>query len=160
MPTTKPTARSRKRAGAKKAVPAAPGARKVVTRARRLPSRASVTKPAPRVFEAGSGNVFFDMGLPDAEERLAKAELARILRAIVRDRIEGRGWTQAHAARELGIAAADMSNLMRGKLTGFSQERLEHFLTRLDMEVRIQVAPRPSWKDQAEITVERVKTLA
>ncbi len=107
-------------------------------------------------FHRGSGNVFADMGGPDADERLAKAELARIVRRVIRGRIEEEDWTQARAAKALGIAAGDMSNLMRGKLTGFSQERLEHFLLRLDMEVRIQVAPRPAAKRHAEITVEQV----
>ncbi|MDQ2665586.1 MAG: helix-turn-helix domain-containing protein [Gemmatimonadota bacterium] len=62
----------------------------------------------------------------------------------------------SYPSKALGIAAGDMSNLMRGKLTGFSQERLEHFLLRLDMEVRIQIAPRPAAKRRAEITVEQV----
>jgi len=121
--------------------------------------RAAAAEPEPITFEAGSGNVFADMGLPDAEDRLAKAELARIVRGIVRDR-KAEGWTQARAAKVLGIAAPDMSDLMRGKLARFSQERLEQFLTRLDMEVRIQVGPRPPWKERAEITVERVAAFA
>lgn len=45
---------------------------------------------------------------------------------------------------------------MRGKLSRFSMERLERFLNALDMEIRIQVGPRPSWKDHAGITVELV----
>ena len=159
MATTKPASRA-KSATAKKPAPAKSGGRKAGARAGTTGSRSTAAEREPVTFESGSGNVFLDMGLPDAEERLAKAELARIVRGIVRDRMQGRGWTQAKAARALGIAPPDMSNLMRGKLTGFSQERLEHFLTRLDMEVRIQVAPRPAWKDQAEITVERVEAFA
>ena len=106
-------------------------------------------------FETGSGNVFADIGAPDAEDRLAKAELARIIRGIVRDR-KAEGWTQARAAAALRIAAPDMSDLMRGKLARFSQERLTLLLTRLGMDVRIQVGPRPEGTEQAEITVQRV----
>ncbi len=99
-----------------------------------------------------SGNVFEDMGMPDAAERLAKAELARVIRASVRER----GWTQARAAQELGIQQPDVSDLMRGRLSRFSRARLERFLNALDMEIRIQVGPRPAWKEHAGLTVEVV----
>lgn len=126
--------------------------------------RPSAKRAAPDgetiTFESSTGNVFADMGAPDAEERLAKAELARIVRGVVRERQVAEGWTQARAARALGIAPADMSNLLRGKLAGFSQERLGQFLTRLGMDVRIQVAPRPAEQGRAAITVERVAVFA
>ena len=80
--------------------------------------------PAVFAIEASSGNVFEDLGLPDASERLAKAELARVVRRI----ITRKQWTQRRAADELGIAAPDVSDLMRGKLARFSQERLERFV--------------------------------
>jgi predicted XRE-type DNA-binding protein len=63
-------------------------------------------------IEASSGNVFEDLGLPDAGERLAKAELVRVIRNIVKDK----KWTQRRAADVLGIAPPDVSDLMRGKL--------------------------------------------
>lgn len=103
-------------------------------------------------IEAGSGNVFEDLGLPDAGERLAKAELARVIRKLVKDK----NWTQRRAAEVLGIAPPDMSDLMRGKLARFSQERLERFLNSLGMDVHIQVGPRAAGKKQANVTVELV----
>ena len=103
-------------------------------------------------IEAGSGNVFKDLGLPDAGARLAKAELARVIRIIVKEK----DWTQRRAAAVLGIAPPDVSDLMRGKLARFSQERLERFLNSLDMDVHIRVAPRAAGKKQAGVTVERV----
>jgi predicted XRE-type DNA-binding protein len=99
-----------------------------------------------------SGNVFRDMGTRDAEERLAKAELARVIRRVIRER----GLTQTQAAEVLGIAQPDVSDLARGKLSRFSMERLERFLNALDLEVRIQIGPRPSGKKRAGITVEEV----
>lgn len=99
-----------------------------------------------------SGNVFEDMGMRDAEERLAKAELARVIRKTIRDR----KLTQVEAAEILGAAQPDVSDLVRGKLSRFSMERLERFLNALDMEIRIQVGPRPAGKDRAGITVEFV----
>jgi predicted XRE-type DNA-binding protein len=106
----------------------------------------------PNEVESSSGNVFEDLGLPEPAERLAKAELARVIRKIVADK----SWTQRRAAEVLGIAAPDMSDLMRGKLKRFSQERLERFLNALDMDVRIQVAPRRKGKKRASVTVELV----
>jgi predicted XRE-type DNA-binding protein len=111
------------------------------------------TKAAQRIaVESSSGNVFADVGLPQPAERLAKAELARVIRKVVHDR----GWTQARAAKAVGIAAPDMSDLMRGKLARFSQERLARFLNALDMDVRIRVGPRPTGKKRATVTVELV----
>ena len=103
-------------------------------------------------IEPSSGNVFEDLGLPHAPERLAKAELARVIRAIVGEK----GWTQRRAATALGIAPPDVSDLMRGKLRRFSQERLERFLNALDMDVHIQVGPRRPGKRRATVTVEVV----
>lgn len=104
------------------------------------------------VVEASSGNVFQDLGLPRAGERLAKAELARGIRRI----IKGKQWTQRRAAEVLAIAPPDVSDLMRGKLARFSQERLERFLNALDMDVEIRVRPRAVGKKQADVTVEFV----
>lgn len=101
-----------------------------------------------------SGNIFEDLGLPNPEERLAKAELARVIRNVIRER----GLTQAQAADVLGVKQPDVSDLTRGKLARFSMERLERFLNALDMEVRIQVGPRPAWKEQAGVTVELVSS--
>ena len=109
----------------------------------------------PIRIERSSGNVFDDLGLPDAVERLAKAELARVIRQIVQER----EWTQARAAGVLGIPPSDMSDLMRGKIARFSQERLERFLIALDMDIRIQIAPRGSRKRRATVTVELLGAL-
>lgn len=115
-----------------------------------MTARAKRAKEAERIeIEPGSGNVFEDLALPDASERLAKAELARIARKI----ITGRSWTQRQAAAALNIAAPDVSDLMRGKLARFSQERLARFLNALDMDICIQVRPRAPGKEQADITV-------
>lgn len=109
-------------------------------------------------FETGTGNVFADMGVPDADERLAKAELARIVRKLVRERtVKGR--TQGLVARALGIAAPDLSDLMRGKLTRFSRERLELLLVKLGMTVHIVICPPPT-NDRPAITVELVGSQA
>jgi predicted XRE-type DNA-binding protein len=101
-----------------------------------------------------SGNIFQDLDAREAEERLAKAELARVIRREIRER----GLTQVRAAEQLGITQPDVSDLMRGKLARFSMERLERFLNALDMEVRIQVGPKPKDKERAGISVELVSS--
>ena len=106
-------------------------------------------------FEVGSGNVYADLGLPDAEEMQAKADLAHLILNIVEDR----EWKQKRAASEIGIAESEMSDIMNGKLRRFSRERLEHYLTTLGMEIRIQVSPVSSQKKHGSISVHLVKTL-
>lgn len=101
-----------------------------------------------------TGNVFQDMGMRDAEERLAKAELAR----LVRREIAARGLTQVQAATLLGIQQPDVSDLTRGKLARFSLARLERLLNALDLEIRIQVGPKPPGKPRAGLTVEMVES--
>ncbi|HEU4556444.1 MAG TPA: XRE family transcriptional regulator [Longimicrobium sp.] len=67
-----------------------------------------------------------------------------------------RGLTQVQAADVLGVKQPDVSDLVRGKLARFSMERLERFLNALDMDVRIQVAPKPDGKARATVSVELV----
>jgi len=97
----------------------------------------------------GSGNVFADRGLPEPETRLAKAELARQLGMIIRDH----GWTQAAAAQKLGVDQSTVSKLLRGRLAGFSVERLMDWLTRLDRDVTIAVTPKEPAAPRARIVV-------
>jgi predicted XRE-type DNA-binding protein len=104
------------------------------------------------IVHESTRNVFADMGMADAEIRLAKAELARVLRKV----LEERRIDQGAASVLLGITGRDVADLTCGKLARFSMERLERFLNALDVEIRIQVGPRPAWKERAEITVEVV----
>jgi predicted XRE-type DNA-binding protein len=99
--------------------------------------------------EESSGNVFADIGLPNPEERLAKADLAiRIAEAI-----RARRLTQARAARMLGIDQPKISRLLRGQLSGFSAERLMHFLTLLGRDVEIVVKRTPRSRRQGRVRV-------
>jgi len=99
--------------------------------------------------ELSSGNVFADLGLPGAEELLAKAELARQIASIA----SHRHLTQAQTARILGTTQPKMSDLFAGKLAGFSLERLIRFLNALDRDVRIVVLPKPRNRDRATTSV-------
>ncbi|MBX9788082.1 MAG: helix-turn-helix domain-containing protein [Pirellulales bacterium] len=88
------------------------------------------------------GNVFADLDLPDADELLAKSELAlRIYRIIKRRRL-----TQATAGKLLGISQPKVSALLNGRLDGFSTDRLFRFLNKLGCDVKITVSPPRSKK--------------
>ncbi len=83
--------------------------------------------------EFGSGNVFADLGLPNAEERLAKSMMAHRIAELIADR----GLTQVQAAARLGIDQPKISSLLRG----FSTDRLMAFLNALDCDVIITIRP-------------------
>jgi len=85
--------------------------------------------------EQSSGNVFADLKLPNADEALAKAELARQISIV----IEKKGLSQTKAAKLLGIDQPKVSALLRGRLEGFSTDRLIRFLNALGREVEIVV---------------------
>src|SRR5689334_4945768 len=82
------------------------------------------------VVREGSGNVFADLQLPDSGEALAKAELATQIASAIADR----NLTQVRAAELLGVNQADVSDLVCGKLKGFSTDRLLRFLNALGQD--------------------------
>ena len=97
----------------------------------------------------GSGNVFADLGLPEAREMQTKLRLAYAINEIV----ESRRLTQANATELLGIPQPRISALKNYKLEGFSVERLMTFLTALDRDVEISIRKRTSSRVPAKITV-------
>jgi predicted XRE-type DNA-binding protein len=97
----------------------------------------------------GTGNVFADLGYPDAAERQAKLRLAYALNQV----LEQRKLTQAEAARLLGVTQPRVSALRNYKLVGFSVERLMTLLTALDRDVQIVVRPKPRSRRSARISV-------
>jgi predicted XRE-type DNA-binding protein len=88
-----------------------------------------------REFTPSSGNVFADLNLPQADDLLAKAELA----AKIIAEIQRRRMTQIQAAAVLGIDQPKISALKQGKLSGFSIERLIRFLLLLGRDIEIIV---------------------
>ena len=96
-----------------------------------------------------SGNVFEDLGLSATTELQAKADLAYEISRTIEDR----GLTQAEAAEILGVDQPKVSALVRGRLTGFSMERLYRFLIALGKEIEIVVRPRRSRASQSSLRV-------
>jgi predicted XRE-type DNA-binding protein len=99
--------------------------------------------------EEGSGNVFADIGLPNPEERLAKADLA----IRIAETIRARRLTQTRAAHILKIDQPKISRLLWGRLSGFSTERLMHFLILLGRDIEITVKPAPRSRRQGHLRV-------
>jgi len=102
-----------------------------------------------RDYKVSGGNVFADLGVDAPEEALAKAELTAKIAQI----IEARGLSQAAAAKVLGIDQPKVSALLRGKLTGFSTERLVKFLNALGRDVEIVIRDRPRAKGPGHFRV-------
>jgi predicted XRE-type DNA-binding protein len=96
-----------------------------------------------------SGNVFADLNLPQADDLLAKAELA----AKIIAEIERRRMTQTRAAACLGVDQPKISALKQGKLSGFSVERLMRFLLLLGRDIEITVKGKSKSRSAARLRV-------
>jgi len=90
--------------------------------------------------EKSSGNVFADLGFPNSEQELLKADLTVQIYRLIR----GRGLTQAQAAELLGTTQSQVSALMRCRPVSVSVGRLMEFLTILGQDVEVTVRPTPS----------------
>ena len=90
-----------------------------------------------RRYEIGSSNVFKDIGMPNPEEHLVKAQLVFKIDAIMKKR----RLTQVQLADLLGIRQPDVSKMLSGEFRQFSVERLLRFLVALNQDVEIVVRP-------------------
>ena len=99
--------------------------------------------------EAGSGNVFADIGLPNAEEHLVKAQLVFKIDGLMKKR----NLRQVEAAKIFGVTQPDVSKMLRGDFRQFSVERLMRFLVALGQDVEILVKPHRGRRDTAQLRV-------
>ncbi len=102
-------------------------------------SRKSLSAEADEFVES-SGNVFADLGLPDANELDVKSRLMHLIATEIRRR----NLTQSEAAEKVGLSQGDISNISRGKLDRFSRDRLIDVLRNLGTDIEILVTPRGS----------------
>lgn len=105
-------------------------------------------RPAIEVTES-SGNVFADLGLPEPEEDLTKAQLATRIRQV----IKRRRLTQLAAAVLMGIDQPKVSALLNGRLANFSSDRLMRLLTALGQDVEIIVKATRRGRERGHIKV-------
>lgn len=110
-------------------------------------ARKAAKKPIP--VTRGSDNVFADLGLPNPEERLAKAQLAYAISLAIKDR----GLTQREAAKLMGGDQPKVSHILRGRLADFSTERLMNFLTGLGRDIDIVIRPSPRSRKKGRLRV-------
>ena len=97
------------------------------------------------------GNIFADLGLPNAEQEMVKAKLTVRIYRILKDR----GLTQAEAAKVLGTTQAQVSALMRCRPVSVSVGKLMGFLTVLGQDVEVMVKPaRPDEAGHMSVTVQ------
>jgi len=107
------------------------------------------TKKRKRIeFEEGSGNVFADLGLKDAYQLLARAQIGFHVFKI----LEGQKLKQREIADVLGIAHPDVSHLMNGHFSRFTTDKLLDFLKRLDRKVTIEVSRRHKGEPYQQVT--------
>lgn len=87
--------------------------------------------------QRGSGNVYADLGLPDAEKLKIKTGLVIEIRKAMRSL----GLTQQEAAKRMGITQPKVSDMMRGDFANLSERKLMDCLTRLGYDIEISVRP-------------------
>lgn len=88
-------------------------------------------------IEMGSGNIFADIGFPDAEKRKIKSGLVIEIHKAMGDL----GLTQQAAAKRMGISQPKVSDMLRGQLDNLSERKLMECLTRLGYDIEIKVRP-------------------
>ncbi|MGA2905465.1 MAG: helix-turn-helix transcriptional regulator [Candidatus Korobacteraceae bacterium] len=102
-------------------------------------------------FEVGSGNVFADLGLKDAGQLMARAQIGFHVFKI----LEAKKLKQREIASVLGIAQSDVSHLMNGHFSRFTTDKLLDFLKRLDRKVTIEVSPHRKGEPYQQVTFAR-----
>ena len=103
-------------------------------------------------IQEGTGNIYADLGVPDADEMLVKAQLA----AAIGDILRAKRLTQQRAAEILGLPQPKLSNLLNGHFRGISESKMIDCLTRLGRDIRIVVGPdRPRRRQPGRIEVLR-----
>jgi predicted XRE-type DNA-binding protein len=106
-----------------------------------------MTKRKADIHE-GSGNVFSDLGLANADELKLKAGIVIELHRLVKKR----KLTQVKAAKLVGISQPDLSNLLRGDFDDYSAERLMKMLTAFEQDIEIVMKPHPKAGEKGRIT--------
>ncbi len=99
-------------------------------------------------IEMGSGNIFADLGLPDAETHFLKAQIVSEIYRLTHER----KLTQAQAGACMGITQPEVSRLFKGNFRECSIDRLMGFLTAFDRDVEIVVRPHKKTGKGGRIT--------
>jgi predicted XRE-type DNA-binding protein len=98
--------------------------------------------------DVGSGNIFADLGLPDANIHFLKAQIVSEIYRLTNER----KLTQARAGKLLGITQPEVSRMFKGQFREYSVDRLMGFLTSFDRDVEIVVRPHKKAGKAGRIT--------
>ncbi len=99
-------------------------------------------------FEKGSGNVYADLGLDDANELFARSQMGFHIYQILKTR----KLKQREIACLLGIAQPDVSHLMNGHFSRFTTDKLLDFFKRLDKKVTIRIGPHKAGESYWDVS--------
>jgi predicted XRE-type DNA-binding protein len=99
--------------------------------------------------EEGSGNVFADLGLKDADELFTRAQIGFCVYKI----IKAKKLKQRDISTLLGIAQPEVSHLMNGHYSRFTTDKLLDFLKRLDRTVTIQISPHRPGEPYQQVAI-------
>jgi predicted XRE-type DNA-binding protein len=102
-------------------------------------------------IERSSGNVYADLGFPDAAEMLVKAQLV----AKIGEILASRKWTQQHASKVLGIPQPKLSKMLRGRFRGISEAKMLDSLTKLGRDIQIVIG-----SEQRTISTGRIEVVS
>jgi predicted XRE-type DNA-binding protein len=108
----------------------------------------STKKQKPIKFEEGSGNVYVDLGLKDADQLLVRSQIGFHVFKI----LEHKKLKQREIADILGIAQPDVSHLMNGHFSRFTTDKLLDFLKHLDRKVTIEVSRHRKGEPYQQVT--------
>lgn len=92
-------------------------------------------------------NVFAELGIRDPEMAQLKADIA----IAIKSAIERKGITQKEAGELLGLPAQKVSDIVCGRLKGYTLDRLFTYLNRLDVDVRVRMTAKPAQRQSAEL---------
>jgi predicted XRE-type DNA-binding protein len=98
-------------------------------------------------FEEGSGNVFADLGLEDADELFTRSQLGFHVVNILKDK----GLKQREISKLLGMAQPDVSHLMNGHFSRFTTDKLLDFFKRMDKKVTIRISSHKRGEPYQEV---------
>jgi predicted XRE-type DNA-binding protein len=107
----------------------------------------SDSNQADMVYEEGSGNVFADLGLGDADELYARAQLGFHVHKL----LTARKLKQREIGSLLAIKQPEVSHLMNGHFSRFTTDKLLEFLKRLDQTVSIRIRPHQPGEPYQEV---------
>jgi predicted XRE-type DNA-binding protein len=98
--------------------------------------------------EVGSGNIFADLKLPDADRHFLKAQIVSEIYRLTNER----KLTQARVGKLMGITQPEVSRMFKGQFREYSVDRLMGFLTGFDRDVEIVVRPHKKGGKAGRIT--------